>query len=172
MLNHAFSRRRFLATGIAISAGAPLVSCGSRSQKELDEFLDISALLTGFEKSQLDPDLAETYLAAIHAMSADAPESSLEKLYRMAGFRSGHKPETYDQMEARGAFDDAAASAIAEEILMCWYSGTVPSGGPLKIRVTTYDSALAWKSITWTTPNMECRGAMGAWSEPPQVTIT
>jgi hypothetical protein len=172
MMNHPFSRRRFLAVGIAATALVSLAGCEAGNPNDLDEFLDLSALLTGFEKADLDPRLARIYLDTIHAMVAASPDSALEKLYRKAGFRTGQKPRTYDEMEAKGAFDDATANAVAEEIMLCWYSGTIPSGGALKIRVATYDTALAWKSITWTTPNMECRGALGAWSEPPRVTVT
>jgi len=171
MPNHPLDRREFLATGATFAVlGAVAATEGCTPQTHsnapsLEQFLQLSALLTGFEVSDLDPRLAQVYLDTLNAPVAS--EHSLANLITKTGIGSSKPPQSYAELERNGVFADEASQQLAEEIMKCWYSGTVPALNDLHIRVVTYDAALAWKSIDWTTPNMTCRGATGFWAEPP-----
>jgi hypothetical protein len=164
MSSYEFSRRRFLLLGAAVMVAGPS-ACADRATDPLDDFLHLSALLTGFKTGELDAKLARTYLDTV---TATLPAGlTMSELFSRARLDSETQPQTFDQLEATGVFDDARMATVLDEIAICWYSGTVPTDSPMRIRVVAYDAALAWKSITWTTPNMTCRGVTGFWSEPP-----
>jgi hypothetical protein len=165
---HAFSRRKFLALGAAGTALCIVGPAGCArdlsAKPDLDDFLHISELLTGFSRTDLDPALARRYFDLINTQF---PGTAVAHFYNKAGLRSKAPPQSFAALEDMGLLDEVEDRMIADEILICWYSGTLPAAGMQRMRVATYDSALAWRSITWTTPNRECRGAFGFWSSAP-----
>ena len=169
MPTHEFSRRRFIVFGTVLLVAGPS-ACAKAQTDPLDDFIRLSALLTGFKSADLDAKLARTYLDAV---TATLPSGfSMQSLFERAGFETAAPPQTYDALEATGVFDDARSAAVLDEIATCWYSGTVPAAGSMRIRVVAYDAALAWKAITWTTPNMTCRGVTGFWGDAPENMVT
>lgn len=171
MTNDGLNRRRFLLLGAALAVAGP-AACAEQTDvaPDLDEFLHLSSLLTGFAASDLDRTLGQTYLDTLNR-ALIAP-FTLAHLYEQAGLRSKTPPKTFEELERTGIFDRQPAKSALEEIMTSWYSGTVPVVGTHRIRVATYDAALSWKAITWTSPNMECRGALGFWSDPPSPGVT
>lgn len=165
MPTHEFSRRRFLLISAALMAAGPS-SCAKQSTDPFDDFMHLSSLLTGFAIADLDARVGRAYFDAI---SANLPAgTSMQQIYTRAKLNDPARPQSYDELEATGVFDDAAAAAVLDDITNYWYSGTVPARNPLGLRVVTYDGALAWRAITWTTPTMTCRGVTGFWSDAPK----
>lgn len=171
MTDQPLDRREFFASGAALAVAGALgatpnadAAASAEHAPDLDDFLRVSALLTGFPVSALDRSLAQTYLGAVNGTHGS---DLVEKFYVQAGFRSSTPPATFDELARTSAFNEESSQVLAEAIMTCWYSGTIAALNALHLRVVTYNDALAWKSVTWTTPNMECRGALGAWSELP-----
>jgi len=168
LLRRPVGRRAFLASLSALTVGAALTGCvppgptpavgehgaatpapntaarrvepsPSSTSLTLDEFLAISAQLTGFPASALDPHLATLYLASL----------------RTAG----------DPTALRAVGATTAPSPLADAVIRCWYSGIYDTpNGPA---VATYTDALAWRAVGYTTAPTSCHGATGYWAEPP-----
>ena len=136
---YVFARRRLLA---ALGSASPFLllrhSAAAASPASLDEFLSLSARLTG--RSRLDPKIARLYLSALNA----TPEKR-GPLADLARGRSSH-PE------------------LEREIILSWYTGFYKAGG--QIRLATHTGALLWKALGTPAPGT-CGGPMGFWAQPP-----
>jgi len=170
------SRRSFLSVLLSFAVGSALTEVATAftifgfgrkkaapAELTVNEFIAISAILTGFSPEELNRDLAATYLGALTGRSG---EFSLRDLYELAGFGSRVPPRGIADVERLGVFASEPSKALAEEVIYVWYSGTYtgPTGEAV---VASHDAALAWKAIPWTTPTTYCSGALGSWAEAP-----
>ncbi len=137
--NPKLTRRSFAAfcgaaTGVAFAS--PVIG-------NTDSFRTLSAKLTGFDESALDPQFAiqlrQALLVAGHA-------AGLEELY-----------------EANTAAAPAAALALETDIISAWYSGVIPRTPPV---VGKLYGALVWSAADFATPPGMCAGG-GGWSGVP-----
>lgn len=137
--NPKLTRRSFAAlcgaaTGVAFAS--PVIG-------DADSFRALSAKLTGFDESALDPQFAiqlrQALLVAGHA-------AGLEELY-----------------EANTAAATAAALALETNIISAWYSGVIPLTPPV---VGKLYGALVWSAADFATPPGMCAGG-GSWSGVP-----
>lgn len=134
--------RRGLALGAFSLAG--LAGLGdARAEIDLEAFLALSSALTG--RSDLDPALAQVYLAALQ-----------------------RAPDTRDTLVALAkdpSLRSAEALALRKEILRCWYTGLLGAGAARE--AVTLEGALIWSAMGFSQPKGYCRGPLGYWSEPP-----
>jgi hypothetical protein len=128
--------------------------------EELEDFLALSAMLTGVQN--LDRDLGAAFLSALKSTSGFG--AGLDELYRQAGFGSAQPPESLQDLESAGVFENEGTSSLAETITTAWYTGIV-EGGQEPVVVTFVDS-LALKTLHFTKPLTIC-GTFGFWAEKP-----
>lgn len=155
------SRRGFLRASLALAVTGLLPSVGCGQEPDADaQFLAISEVLTGYEASSLDPQLAITYRAALEKQQ---PQGLSELLAR---FERGQRP-SLTELTSDGTLQSPAARAAADAVLLMWYTGVYDDGsGP---RVAAYTDSLAWRSLTYTNPPTTCGGSVGFWSTPRAV---
>jgi hypothetical protein len=178
-------RRRFLAATLSVAVAAALGGCReARSTRllaptgqapsptpvagspapaqspELQRFLALSTLLTGYD--QLDEDAGQRYLAALQTPPPGG--MPLDQLYQATGVGSSAPPASYAALAATGALDQPAAKATAQAIAAYWYTGQVAATGET---VVTYRDALGWEALTFTRAPGMCGGAFGFWSNTP-----
>jgi hypothetical protein len=103
------------------------------------------------------------------ALTAAASGASLENLLRKAGYISQSPPQTLDDIESRGVFDDAAYAATANSVIEAWYSGLTYDGGGAATTVA-WLPALGWKALSYTAAPGFCGGATGFWNSAPGAT--
>jgi Membrane bound FAD containing D-sorbitol dehydrogenase len=139
-------------------------ACGSEdpiADAPIDRFLALSVLLTGFEA--LDRGQGQIYLDALRA-SADQSKA-LDDLYVKAGYSSESRPGSLADLEAKGIFADDRLTAVADAIILNWYTGVYDGAtGP---EVATYTEALTWRALDYTNPPSLCGGSPGFWAEKP-----
>ena len=122
------------ATGVAFAT--PVIG-------DADSFRALSAKLTGFDESALDPQFA-TELR--HALLVAGHAAGLEEL-----------------SESTPAAGTAAALALEADIISAWYSGVIPLTPPV---VGKLYGALVWSAADFATPPGMCAGG-GGWSGAP-----
>ncbi len=138
------TRRKMLLVGMA-TAGTATVPSGLFAQVgfSLQDFLQLSSLLTGLPVSALNPNFARFIYAAY------SERGVLDELAQLA---ADPAPESLP-------------SRAADELVAAWYSGVVQTmAGPV---MGNYHSALLW-STPGLHPAGVCGGYTGYWSEPPQ----
>jgi hypothetical protein len=128
----------------------------------LDDFLTLSAVLTGVEN--LNPLLGAVYLQSLHASSQLGATPA--ELFEQAGFAAGAPAPTVEDLEASGLFAQEAMRTLADKITEYWYTGVydTPDG---EEAVATFVDALAWQTLRFTKPPTIC-GAPDFWTEPPE----
>ncbi len=126
----------------------------------LAEFLWLSALLTGVP--DLDPGLGRVYLRSLQ--TSEEFGGQVDDLIVRAGLRSESVPDTLDELEATGIFDESATGTLAQKIIELWYTGIYTNEDGEEV-VATYVDALAWQTLRFTKPKSVC-GYPGFWSEP------
>ena len=136
--NPKLTRRSFAAlcgaaTGVAFAS--PVIG-------DAESFRALSAKLTGFDQSMLDPQFA-TQL-------------------RQALLVGGHAADLEELYEATTAAT-AAALALETDIISAWYSGVIPLTPPV---VGKLYGALVWSAADFATPPGMCAGG-GGWSGAP-----
>jgi hypothetical protein len=134
------SRRAFILAVLA----APAVAVGSQGTSvSLDDFVGLSERL--LERTNLDRDLARTYLGALLA--------SRDTAVVLANFvqRAGNPvPEE---------------RVLAATIVEWWYTGVYDRGGARHL--ATHAGALMWRALDMPAPGT-CAAPFGAWSRPPR----
>ncbi|WP_437971153.1 sugar dehydrogenase complex small subunit [Sorangium sp. So ce260] len=157
------ARRRFVLFLSALLAAAGLTRhvVRGRAAAPLDRFLALSTLLTGVH--DLVRDHGQIYLDCLLADRAQA--AALEDLYARAGLAGDAPARTLDDLTAQGVFADRRLRALADEILLFWYTGEYDAAGGRAL--ATYEGSLAWRSLPHATAPGTCGGAMGFWREPP-----
>lgn len=156
-------RRRFVLSISALLAAAGLAKYVSsdRAATPLDRFLALSTLLTGvFDLSRAH---GQIYLDSLLAHPERA--AALEDLQARAGIVGDAPAYTLDDLTARGVFADARLRAVADEILLLWYTGEYDVAGGRAL--ATYEGSLAWRALPYARPPGTCGGAHGFWGEPP-----
>ena len=136
-------RRTVLFSGLALaSAGLP-VPLFAQTAFSLDDFLALSARLTGVPAARLDRQ------AALIIYEAARERGLLPQLARLAAHPGGIGPE----------------SQLANEVVAAWYSGICRTADA--VALATYTSALLWTSASFLHPPGTCGGATGYWGDPP-----
>lgn len=137
------TRRQVLLAGLATVAGPALpLGAGAQSHFSLEDFLTLSARLTGAPASALNADFARLILTACEAR--------------------GLLPELKQLASAPGP--TALPSSVADELVGAWFSGIVDTPtGPV---MGTYGAALLW-STSPLHPAGTCGGLTGYWASPP-----
>ncbi|WP_437850274.1 sugar dehydrogenase complex small subunit [Sorangium sp. So ce363] len=157
-------RRRFalfLCALLAAAAGLARHVVRGRAATPLDRFLALSTVLTGV--GDLARDHAQIYLDCLLARPEQA--AALADLYTRAGLVGDAPACPLDDLTARGVFADARLRALADEILLFWYTGQYDAADGRAL--ATYEGSLAWRSLPYTSAPGICGGAMGSWGEPP-----
>jgi hypothetical protein len=129
---------------------------------ELEQFLALSALLTGFD--DLSPEVARVYLASLTRSEEFA--ISPAELYQQAGLGGANPPTSLDELAAKGLWDDPEAQPLADKIIEMWYTGVYTNENGEQ-QVATYADNLTWRSLTYTKPLTIC-GSPGFWAQSPQ----
>jgi hypothetical protein len=131
-------------------------------EQEVEQFLALSALLTGYD--DLSPEVARVYLASLNRSEEFA--ISWAELYQRANMGGGNPPTSVDELAEMGLWDDPEAQPLADKIIELWYTGVYNSaeGEP---QVATYADNLTWRSLTFTKPLTIC-GSPGFWALAPQ----
>ena len=161
------TRRKFITVcslGAAAVSLAPLMqACSKASRLNTDQFLKLSAILTGFKEKELDLKLAELYMNSLN----DFPPSNatLGDIYKTTGLNDGEKP-TPPFIEGT-LFTDPEEKILADTLIHYWYTGTykIASG----VKTASYQNQLAWKSTGYLIPNAQCRGSFGFWADKPNI---
>ena len=133
-------RRAILLTTVAAAtAGWPQLGL-AQTAAPVDDFLALSARLTGFPVSALSAGVGALLLESFQARGA---------------------------LQAPGQLASSAALSptLSVEIIEAWYSGVITTAaGPV---VVTHEEALVWHCADFLHPPGQCGGAFGHWSTPP-----
>ena len=113
--------------------------------ESLLQFRDLSAVLTGFEPSQLDLELARTYRDALVQMEP----ASLARLMDSAG-----SVPSLESLQSSGAFQDPELANLANRVIELWYSGIYPTGRGSQ--VASFRHNLLWKTLDFAHPPTYC----------------
>lgn len=171
------SRRTFLVTAAAAASAGALGACArganapqggpaspaasTTSSPDLDHFMTLSALLTGY--AALDQAAGAAYLQNLRGDPQLSP--GVDDLFMRSGVTSDGAPKTLAELTARGVFNNPAALALYSRILADWYSGTYDAASGTVTQ--TWTGALAWKACTFTKPPATCGGPTGYWAKAP-----
>jgi hypothetical protein len=132
-------------TGLGVTAalaGAFPAPALSSDAITIDQFLAVSARLTGMEVSDLDPDAAAKILQGLISIGRGPGLALLAQ------------------------DPDVDAGTVAEDIIAAWYSGISETDrGQV---VATFTGALVWNALDYTKPFGSCGGETGYWAEAPQ----
>jgi hypothetical protein len=158
------TRRQFIkycgmgAAAVAVYTTLPSIFTGcSASSFSQEKFIQLSALLTGFDENSgvLNPQYAQLYMESLE----NFPPSSvtLQQLYDKLGVG------TAGPVNVELTDDEEKA---AQAVILCWYTGNYQTADGVKS--ATYEDMLAWKATDYVTPNAQCHGTMGFWADAPQ----
>ena len=144
------------------AAGVSSVSGPSASDPRTQSFLSLSALITGVDRAELAPDVATQLLPLIDQHIGSG--MSVDQLALAAGI-SGTTQGSATSLD--NALAQPGAMATAELIAEAWYSGEGPADGDKEGETITYNDALGWRALSFTTAPCNCGGPFGHWSERP-----
>lgn len=147
-----------------VAATPATTADGLQGGLQLEEFLVLSSVLTGF--AELDPVLGRVYLQSLQ-QSADF-ERSLAELYEEAGFGSAAPPTSVTVLEDGGFFDSEPNRTLADAIIEQWYTGVYQQDG--EDAVATFVDSLTWKAINYTKPPTIC-DPPGQWARQPNADV-
>ncbi len=134
-------------TAVVGGAGAVVLAGGlsrladAQQAITVDQFLGLSARLTGTAVSSLDATTAGKLLKGFVSMGRGAD------LARLAA-----DPST-------------GTGKLADDIVAAWYSGTYDT--PTGPAVAGFTDALLWHALDFTKPPAVCGGETGYWADPP-----
>ena len=132
-------RRAILLSTVAIAAAGWQQWGTAQSSASVDDFMALSARLTGFPASALSAGVGALMLQAFQARGVLQPKDL--------------------------APDATLSPTLSAEIIGAWYSGVVTTAaGP---EVLTHSEALVWQSAEFLHPPGQCGGAFGYWAHPP-----
>jgi hypothetical protein len=129
--------------GMSLALAAGLTRpAQARETVTLDEFLKVSARLTGMSVSDLDAEAAPKILQGLTSI--------------------GRGPG----LVLLSGDPNVSAGTVAEDIVAAWYSGVCDTDrGPV---LATFTGALVWNALDYTKPLGSCGGETGYWAEAPQ----
>lgn len=162
------SRRIFLkqtakwsALGIAALSIPGIYSCSKGRNLSLDEFLQLSSLLTGFEVSDLDRNSGQTYLNSL--MNFPPSGSSISSLYDKFNLNLNTPVNLNFNVTDDLTID--ADKKLAQRIVMYWYKGDYKDGKEYKM--LNFNQNLGWQATVYGSPESECHGDTNSWINPP-----
>lgn len=154
---------RVLESPVPLGTAEP-TPVASSGELALEEFLALSAVLTGF--AELDPLVGRAYLQSLQQSTEF--DRSLPELYEAAGFRSAAPPDNVEALETNGFFESEPNRTLADTIIEQWYTGVYQQDGePV---VATFVDSLAWKAINFTKPLTIC-DPPGRWAQRPDAEV-
>jgi hypothetical protein len=146
----------------------------------LEEFLDLSVTLTGFERVELQgTGVASEYYAALRAGAGEACVRGL--LAEFAALKQKHShPDALEQAVQAAFWQDAVHGPVAKNIVQMWYLGQwlqlpdawraangVHAGDVTRVvSAAAYTEALVWRAAG-THPQGAKQPGYGTWSFPP-----
>gem|GEM_PF-1009514 len=152
------SRRLFIkdtakwtALGIATVSLPGIFSCGKSRDITLDEFMQLSSLLTGFEVSDLDKSSGQTYLNSLKNFPPSG--SSISSLYDKFKLNL-NTPVNLNY----NVVDDLTLDAdkkLAQRIVMYWYKGDYKDGNEYKM--LNFNQNLGWQATVYGSPEASNR---------------
>jgi hypothetical protein len=140
-------------------------SSTGQEDAELSRFLALSALLTGVD--ELDPALGVIYLNSLRESSRF--RVTITELLDAAQAGAATLPETLDDLEGSGIFENESTRELADKISEYWYTGVYETAQGEQV-VATFVEALAWRTLVFTKPMTIC-GSYRFWTEPPEAAI-
>lgn len=158
------TRRQFIkycgmgAAAAAVYTTLPSIFTGcSTSSFSQEKFLQLSALLTGFDENSgvLNPQYAQLYQESLEKFPPSPV--TLQQLYDKLG--AGNTDPVNIELS-----DDEEKTAQA--VILCWYTGNYQTADGMKS--ATYEDMLAWNATGYVTPNAQCHGTMGFWADAPK----
>ena len=138
------TRRDVFLGGASLAALAAGFPHGAIAQDAVtaDQFIALSARLTGTDAANLDTTMAAKLLQAMLATGRGPGLTLLA---------------TDTQVDT---------GSVANDVVAAWYSGIVDTGkGPA---VAGFTEALMWNALDFTKPFAYCGGETGYWADPPQ----
>lgn len=129
----------------------------------LEDFLALSAVLTGFEN--LNPVLGRVYLQSLQ--TSGQFDVTLAAAFAQAGFGTDRPPTTLGEVEATGVFEQEATRKLLDKLIEYWYTGVYATAEGEQA-VATYVDALMWQAIPFTKPLTIC-GVPAFWAELPEI---
>lgn len=170
MFQEKFSRRDFIKTsaaGLVLISFPFLQSCSKKTDVSLDEFIQLSSVLIGFDASQLDKNNAQKYLTSITTVPPST--STMGELYTKFGLSPG-KPVNLDT-DVSVALTNEEDIKLAKAIVQYWYAAeyrTTNTSVNYGLVVTNFNESLGWAATVYGSPESECHGATNSWATPPQ----
>ena len=144
------------------SGNGPANGGTSASDPRVQSFMALSALITGVDRSELAPDVAGQLLPLIDQHIGSG--MTVDQLANAAGVSGGSQGKASSLDAALG---QPGAMPTAELIAAAWYSGEGPGDGKGEGELVTYNDALAWRALSFTSAPCNCGGPFGYWSERP-----
>ncbi len=162
------NRRKFISYCSFAAASAvffPVIQgCSGKQNIDLNEFIKLSSILTGFKESELDKSLADTYLKSL--MEYPPSKASLGEIYSVLNIESNKIPNSRSIEQT--VLNDPQKKLLADTLINYWMTGTYKSKEGMK--VSNYESMYAFKATGYLIPNAQCRGNFGFWENKPVVT--
>jgi Membrane bound FAD containing D-sorbitol dehydrogenase len=140
----------------AVLSSAPAIAATLPRTVTLDEFMELSRVLTDNEFS-LDDEPGALYLTS---MVADPEFNAPLRQLVQDTVRADREPRTFNDVLRSGALRRDDAARTAQQILVLWYSGLVDD------RTADYLEALAWESLPFPKPPSTELG-FSKWDEAP-----
>ncbi len=167
-MHRRIKRREFITYCSGAAAAAfiypVLPGCSGKNTLELNEFIKLSSVLTGFSEIELDRNLASAYLNSLQEFPPS--DSNLAELYSDLDLKTNKSPQNSSIENI--IFNDPKKKLLANTIINYWFSGTYKSKDGMK--VSNYQQMYAWKATGYLIPNAQCRGDFGFWQNKPVVT--
>jgi hypothetical protein len=148
---------------VATPTPTPSPTSAAEPSLPMDKFLALSALLTGFAASALQPDLGQQYLASLDAMHSH--DTTLADMYAQCGLDDAKPPARAEDVRVVGLLQKEPMRELAEELLNCWYTGEYQTSKGKAC--ATFVQALSWRSVGYTPGPGQCAGAAENWGEVP-----
>ena len=138
--------------------------CSGKQNIDLNEFIKLSSILTGFKESDLDKLLADTYLKSLTEYPPS--KASLAEIYSDLNIGVNKIPDSKNIEQT--VLKDPQKKLLADTVINYWMTGTYRSKDGMK--VSNYESMYAFKATGYLIPNAQCRGNFGFWENKPVIT--
>jgi len=165
-MQNKIGRRQFIvicSAAAAVSMLPLLPGCSKRSDLELAEFKKLSAVLTGFQVTDMDNDLAAIYYKSI----LEFPPVDVNPSELFADLELDTVVTPAPNIIEQKIYSNPKKTLLANTIITYWLSGSFKSKDGIK--VSDYQLMYAWKATGYLIPNAQCRGDFGFWSNKPHV---
>ncbi|MEZ4692026.1 MAG: sugar dehydrogenase complex small subunit [Ignavibacteria bacterium] len=164
-----YSRRDFILTSslafLAAGISPVFYSCARKKNLELDEFIRLSSVLTGFKESELDSKLAIVY--AISLQDYPPSKATLPQVYKDLKINADPGINPDPEIIEKTLFSNQDNKILSDTLINYWMSGVYKAKDGIK--VSNYQEMYAFKATGYLIPNAQCRGKFGFWAEKPVV---